>query len=202
MTVQFQAENLSKKYGQRTLFDEVSFNLRDGDTLAVTGPNGSGKSTLLKICAGLLLSDTGGCLLFSDGQRVDCAGSRSVASSFPDMSWYLPLSAAENLSFFFSGDAAGFCRAQDLCRDFGLNYAFDAPLRSYSSGMLQRFSLSAAFALESPVMIFDEPASHLDESGAALFRELFTARRGSCISLIATHDRADADLCEKEIRLG
>ena len=55
-----QAENLSKSYGDRVLFRNISFNINEGDKIALIAPNGTGKSSLLKILAGVDSSDRGG----------------------------------------------------------------------------------------------------------------------------------------------
>ena len=199
---QFQVENIIKRYNDRNVIDGVSFNLRTGEAIAVTGVNGSGKSTLIKICAGILNPDSGGTLLFCDGNRVKTAGSRNAAVTLPDMSWYQPLTGMENIRFVFAGDPYRQKKAVELCSGFTLADDLNKTLRQYSSGMRQRFSLAIAFAMEAPLMILDEPTSFLDESGMQIFKDLFLRTVSERISIIATNDSRDASLCESEVRLG
>ena len=65
-----QAENLSKSYGDRVLFRNISFNINEGDKIALIAPNGTGKSSLLKILAGVDSSDRGGEVRFMRDLRV------------------------------------------------------------------------------------------------------------------------------------
>src|SRR5215210_612767 len=69
MPVLLSAENLTKSYGSRPLFENLSFTLDEGDHVGLVGPNGSGKSTLLKILAGVEDTDSGACAL-RKGVRV------------------------------------------------------------------------------------------------------------------------------------
>ena len=65
-----QVDNISKSYGDRTLFEGISFNINEGDKIALVAPNGTGKSTLLKILAGVESSDRGGEVKFMKDIRV------------------------------------------------------------------------------------------------------------------------------------
>lgn len=202
MSVQFQAENLRKEYGGRAVIDSISFSLREGRTLCVTGPNGSGKSTLMRLCAGLLFPDGGSTLLFVDGLRARITGKGNCAFASPDIRRYRDLTARENISLLYAPGSAESGRCESYCVRFGLDAYLDTRLAEYSSGMLQRFSLSMVFGSGAPLLLFDEPGSFLDEEGRDLFRTIFTEVSPSCIAMIATNDPVEAALCEKEVRLG
>lgn len=70
MASYLQVENISKSYGDRTLFRGISFNINEGDKIALVAPNGTGKSSLLKILAGIDSSDHGGEVKFMRDIRV------------------------------------------------------------------------------------------------------------------------------------
>ena len=70
MASYLQAENLSKSYGPRVLFKDISFNINEGEKIALIAPNGTGKSSLLKIIAGIDSSDTGGSVKFMKEIKV------------------------------------------------------------------------------------------------------------------------------------
>jgi ABC-2 type transport system ATP-binding protein len=200
MNVQFQAENLRKEFNGRPVIDAVSFSLREGRTLCVTGANGSGKSTLFRICAGLLRPDTGGVLLFVDGERTPITGKSGCALVSPGLRWYTALTARENITFFRAQNRTE--RYEHFCERFGLAPHLDTRLEQYSSGMVQRFALAMAFGSDAPLLLFDEPGSFLDGEGKNLFCEIFKEESSSRIALIATNDKHEAQLCEKEVRLG
>ena len=64
MASYLQVENISKSYGDKVLFDKISFNINEGDKIALIAPNGTGKTSLLSILAGKDSSDRGGCVKF------------------------------------------------------------------------------------------------------------------------------------------
>ena len=70
MASYLQVENISKSYGDRVLFSNISFNINEGDKIALVAPNGTGKSSLLKILAGIEHSDRGGEVKFMRDIRV------------------------------------------------------------------------------------------------------------------------------------
>jgi len=70
MASYLQVDNISKSYGDRTLFSDISFNINEGDKIALVAPNGTGKSSLLKILAGIEYSDRGGEVKFMKDIRV------------------------------------------------------------------------------------------------------------------------------------
>ena len=70
MASYLQVENISKSYGDRTLFSNISFNINEGDKIALVAPNGTGKSSLMKILAGVESSDRGGDVKFMKDIRV------------------------------------------------------------------------------------------------------------------------------------
>lgn len=70
MASYLQVENISKSYGPKILFDNICFNINEGDKMALIGPNGCGKSSLLKILAGKDKSDSGGKITFLKDIRI------------------------------------------------------------------------------------------------------------------------------------
>ena len=70
MASYLQVDNISKSYGDRTLFSGISFNINEGDKIALVAPNGTGKSSLLKILAGVEHSDRGGAVKFMKDIKV------------------------------------------------------------------------------------------------------------------------------------
>jgi ABC-type multidrug transport system ATPase subunit len=202
MSVQFQVENISKRFGQKKVIEGISFSLRDGQTLSITGSNGSGKSTLLRLCSGLLRPDSGNTMLFVDGDRVPVAGGKHTAAAAPFLRWYSQLTAIENIELIHGDDPYLKRRTIEYCERFGLKDELGKMLSAYSSGMVQRFALSAAFGSCPSLLLLDEPGAFLDEEGKSLFKEIFAEESAQRVSIIATNDSDESLLCEKEVRLG
>src|SRR5437016_12113036 len=94
-------ENVTRRFGSRTVFSNVCGEVQTGHSLVVSGPNGSGKSTLLRIAAGLLPPTSGSALVTASGRNLDSIERRALLGYVaPDLTLYSELTGAENLRFF------------------------------------------------------------------------------------------------------
>ncbi len=138
------------RYTEHTVLKDVSFTAERGEVLGVIGPNGAGKSTLLKTVCGIVKPTAG---------RVEVSG--TVAPMLELGSGFdFDLTGRENV--FLNGAILGYSRASleesyaDIAAFSGLGEFMDAPLRSYSSGMVMRLAFSVATAVKPDVLIVDE----------------------------------------------
>ena len=199
-------EGLAKRYGRRSLFRGLSFELGPGDSLAVTGRNGAGKSTLLQIVAGVRSPTAGTVRLWLRGEEVE-PEERPLRTGFvaPYLNLYDPFSARENLDFLARArrlsDAAP--RIADVLDRVGLGARGDDLVRTYSSGMKQRVRLAAALLTGPSLLLLDEPTSNLDAPGRAVVED---AVRTHCdaggILLVATNVDHEAALCTQSVEVG
>jgi len=176
----------------------VNLKLAPGSVTGLGGPNGAGKSTLLRVLAGRLASDTGHISL--DGLKTDDAGLRSAVALAETgaRSFYLRLTAEENLVFF--GALYGLSRRKTLERtetlrehlgikEEDLTKRFDA----LSEGAAQKFSLARALMRRAPVLLLDEPARNLDLRSSAAFSayiKRLSSDEGRAV-LYTSHDPAE-----------
>ena len=204
-TVRIEARALSHRYGTRLALEPTSFAV-DGGIVAVTGPNGSGKSTLLRIVAGLLRPTSGAaaCEVSVAGEKIaPLQRRRHTGLLSPLLSFYEELSVIENLAF--AAEAKGLPAprraAEAALERAGL--AARAPDRAgaLSSGLLQRLKLAFAGLGNPPLLLLDEPGSHLDDEGrAALETWIRDAARDSLV-LLATNDERERRLAGHEVRV-
>lgn len=173
-----EVEHLTKRYGDFVAVDDISFDVRQGEILALLGPNGSGKTTTLKCIAGLLCPTSG--TICIDGKPVS-QQARHVRRLFS----YLPqrvsfpdnLTAREVIDFY--------CRLRRLStdatlrslRNSSLNGFGDKPLSEYSGGMIQRLGAALALGLEVPLLLLDEPTAGLDPEASSEFRDKLVRMR-------------------------
>lgn len=194
-------ENVGQKFGRRVLFRRLSFELKGGQTLAITGPNGSGKTTLLRILAGVLKPSTGDVRLSLNGETVP-PDDHPLRTGFvaPYINVYDGFTARENLLFLARlrrlPDAAK--RIEEVLDLVGLSQRADDLVGTYSSGMKQRVKFAAATLTEPPLLLLDEPSTNLDAAGLTMVRQVIemqlAARR---LLIIATNDREEAQTCER-----
>ena len=205
------AEHLSKQVnspdGALTILDDVSFEVRRGESVAIVGPSGSGKSTLLGLLAGLDLPSRGSVWL--DGAELSAldedarAARRAREVGFVFQSFHLlpGLTALENvmlpLELADSADAER--EARGVLEAVGLGARANYYPQKLSGGEQQRVAIARAYATR-PVLLFaDEPTGNLDATTGQLVIDLLfrlNAERGTTLVLV-THDRDLAARCDR-----
>ncbi|HEV2054323.1 MAG TPA: ABC-F family ATP-binding cassette domain-containing protein [Methylomirabilota bacterium] len=172
-------EAVSKAYGTRSLFEELSFGLFEGDQAGLVGPNGSGKSTLLKILAGLEPADRG-TRSVRGGVRVGYVPQDPVLPPGVTVEEVI----AEALTGVDEGERPGRI-AQALGR---AGFADGrAEVDALSGGWKKRLAIARALAATPDVLLMDEPTNHLDVEGI-LWLEGVLAERVRAV-VVVSHDR-------------
>ena len=203
MASYLQAENLSKSYGERVLFRNISFNINEGDKIALIAPNGTGKSSLLKILAGIDSSDRGGEVRFMRDIRVafldqhtDFDPARTLFDEVYSrmgeagrvISEYELACAAEDRGrierAMAAMDAGGWWNAEQRVRQVlsSLHLTrLDQRMGELSGGEAKRA------AIASMLLVMDEPTNHLDIDVIEFLEGYLQKSR--CTLLMVTHDR-------------
>lgn len=159
---------LSVKHGERALLERVTLSVEPGDFVALIGPNGAGKTTLLKAALGLRTPSSGSVLL--GGRKVSELAARARAAAIGWLPQQIradePVTALESVAaarFRFDESHAASLKAgaRALARVAASNYA-QRPITQLSGGERQRVALACLLAQEPKVLLFDEPANHLD----------------------------------------
>ncbi|MBI5169865.1 MAG: ABC transporter ATP-binding protein [Candidatus Eisenbacteria bacterium] len=182
----------------------MSFDVSAPGVAAVTGENGSGKSTLLRILCGLLRPSRGQCVFEVDGRAVEPRRRRLFTGlATPELSFYEEFSAAENLAF--AAETRGLPNPTSAVRlaleRVGLTPRADDRVSAFSSGMKQRLRLAFAILHEPPVIMLDEPGSHLDDAGRAVVEHIVQTYGPKSLVLIATNEPREMALAERRIEL-
>lgn len=165
--------------------EDVSFELRRGETFAVIGPNGSGKSTLLKLVAGILKPTTG---------RITIGG-RVTALIELGAGFHPEISGRENV--IVNGMMLGLSRSEvqarlaDIIEFAGIGPFADQPVKTYSSGMYVRLGFAVAVSADPDVLVVDEVLAVGDQAFThkCLDRIARLQRQGTAI-LLVSHDLA------------
>jgi heme exporter protein A len=205
VAVAVSASGLTHRYGRRaTGVERLEFSFEGPGVVAVTGVNGSGKSTLLRIIAGLLRASTGDVQLRVDGRDVSRALRRTrVGLATPELAFYEEFTGTENLEF--SAETRGLEAPRDAAAKalsrVGLAARGKDRVAAYSSGMKQRLRLAFALLHEPPLLLLDEPGSHLDDEGRTAVREVVRAHGERGLVLLATNDPQEVQLAERSLEL-
>ena len=188
-----EARNLVKQYGNKPAVNDVSFEVFPGEVFGFLGPNGAGKTTTIKMIVGLLQPTSGTVKVAGYDVQTQPLLAKAASGYVPDIpNLYAKLTGRELLRFV--ADLYDLDRNQvprrieELLRMFDLTEAADDTLDSYSHGMQQKASLSAALIHDPKVLVLDEPTVGLDPKSARLIKDILRqiADRGSAV-MLSTH---------------
>lgn len=177
-------EHVSKIFGEKKIFDDVSYGIHEGDKIGIIGINGTGKTTLLKMIAGLEETDEGQ-VIRQNGLRVN----------------YLP----QNPEFAQEDTVLGYVtqvtqekeyEARNILNKLGIT-DHEEPIEILSGGQKKRVALAKALVNPADVLILDEPTNHLDNEMVTWLEEYLIAFKG--VIIMVTHDRYFLDRVTNKI---
>ena len=198
------AQDLTRRFGDFTAVDHVSFTIERGEIFGFVGSNGCGKTTTMKMLTGLLPASAGEATLF--GIPIDAGDMRlraRVGYMSQSFSLYTELTVLQNLNlharlFHLPADRAA-RRIDDLIHRFGLTDYVGQLASGLPLGIRQRLSLAVAVVHEPDVLILDEPTSGVDPMARDSFWELLIdlSRRQGVTIFVSTHFMNEAARCDR-----
>lgn len=187
-----QVENLTKSYGDRLLFEDVTFGVYEGDKIGIIAKNGTGKSTLLKLIAGKESPDSGN-IIFRNGLRVGILEQTPVfGTDMTVMDYCLDVN-----HHIHEEDAQNYVdRTRQLLSQLNINDT-EARIDTLSGGQAKRVALAKVILSEPDLIILDEPTNHLDIGVIEWLENWLTRSRVTL--LMVTHDRYFLDRVTNKI---
>lgn len=187
MASYLQIENISKSYGPKVLFENIGFNINEGDKIALIAPNGTGKTSLMRILAGKDKSDSGGKIMFLKDIRIafleqeyDFDPEKTVFDQIMSSSAEFTKDLDQEHLWEYEHRVVKFLTSFNLADP-------DQKMKELSGGEVKRVALTQMLSTEAEFFIMDEPTNHLDID-AIEFLEGFLSR-SRCTLLMVTHDR-------------
>ena len=187
MASYLEISNISKSYGPKVLFENIGFNINEGDKIALIAPNGTGKTSLMKILAGKDKSDSGGRIMFLRDVRIafleqeyDFDPEKEIFRQVMDES--RQYTKDRDLEHLWEYER----RVKEFLTDFKLGDG-SRKMKELSGGEVKRVALTQMLASEADFFIMDEPTNHLDID-AIEYLENFLSR-SRCTLFMVTHDR-------------
>ncbi len=189
-----QVENLTKSYGDRMLFDSLTFGVNEGDKIGLIAKNGTGKSTLLRILSGAEAPDSGN-VTFRNGLRV------GFLAQMPEFE--KGMSIMDNLLATVKPEEHEEWGHEDRIRQMLSQLGIENPgqdVDHLSGGQIKRVALAQVLLGNPDLLILDEPTNHLDLQSVEWLENYLTRMRVTL--LMVTHDRYFLDrVCNKIIEI-
>ncbi len=196
------AEELTKKFGEFTAVDHVSFQIKTGEIFGFLGPNGSGKTTTIRILLGLLRPTEGrGTILGYDIVKQAEEIRKRIGYMSQRFSLYNDLTVAENLNFYggtygVTGDRLR-QRKEYILEMANLRGREREMTKNLSGGWKQRLALGTAIIHEPEMLFLDEPTAGVDPiSRRAFWDLLYELSEGGTTIFVTTHYMDEAEHCQ------
>lgn len=201
------AENLTKRFGNLTAVDSVTFHVDEGEVFGFLGPNGAGKTTTVRMLC-CLISKTSGVARIADYEagksESDSLKIRKIIGLVPDnVGLYEELSAYKNLDYYGRlYDCSEKQRKENIQRFLtmlGLWEKRDATAGSFSKGMKQKLAIARALIHDPQILFMDEPTANLDPESAKTVRDfILYLKKEKRTIFLNTHNLDEAQrICDK-----
>lgn len=193
-------DQISKRFGTKTVLNQVSLNIEQGSICGLIGPSGAGKTTLVKMMVGMEVPD-GGTIRVLDRSMPNLPVLQEIGYMAQSDALYGELTGAENLNFFASlYQLRSAERKQRLAYAAGLvnlSGELGKKVSAYSGGMKRRLSLAIALLHDPPLLILDEPTVGIDpELRQSIWHELLRLKEEESKTIIVTtHVMDEAERC-------
>jgi ABC-2 type transport system ATP-binding protein len=201
-----EVKNLTKKFGDTTAIDNLTFHVDEGEVFGLLGPNGAGKTTSIRILCCLISKTAGEAQIarYHVGNGADSLAIRRMIGLVPDnIGLYEELSAYENLDYYGklyeSPEEARKKNIEYFLKMLELWDKKDVPISDYSKGMKQKVGIARALVHDPKLLFFDEPTANLDPESSKVVRDfiLKLKKEGKTIFL-NTHNLDEAQrICDR-----
>jgi len=201
-----EVRNLTKKFGEITAVDALTFSVAEGEVFGLLGPNGAGKTTTIRMLCCLISKTSGEAQVagYHIGNKTDSLAIRKLIGLVPDnIGLYEELSAYENLDYYGKlyecPERERREKIEYFLKMMELWEKKDQPVSDYSKGMKQKVAIVRALIHDPKLLFFDEPTANLDPESSRVVRDfiLRLKKEGKTI-FINTHNLGEAQrICDR-----
>ncbi len=201
-----EVQNLTKKFGETTAVDAISFSVAEGEVFGLLGPNGAGKTTTIRMLCCLISKTSGEAQIagYQVGSGADSLAIRKLIGLVPDnIGLYEELSAYENLDYY----GKLYECPEDVRKESIEHYLTmmelwekrDQPISDFSKGMKQKVAIARALIHDPKLLVFDEPTANLDPESARVVRDIILQLKSEGKTIfLNTHNLSEAQrICDR-----
>jgi putative ABC transport system ATP-binding protein len=203
--------SLPSRAGSVDILNNISLQIKPGETVAMLGPSGAGKTTAMMVMGGLeaitsgRISVAGHDLMAMDEDRLAEIRRDHIGIIFQAFRLIPSMTALENVAvpLELTGTPDAFDKARQVLVDVGLGHRLDHMPDQLSGGEQQRVAIARAIVTNPDILLADEPTGNLDQATGADIMELLleTAQRHNTCLVLITHDEGLATRCQRIIRI-
>jgi ABC-2 type transport system ATP-binding protein len=201
-----EVNNLTKKFGEITAVDSLTFSVDEGEVFGLLGPNGAGKTTTIRMLCCLISKTSGDAQIagYNIGNGNDSLAIRKIIGLVPDnVGLYEELSAYDNLDYYAKlyecpegerkANIEHFLKMMDLWENR------NQPVSEFSKGMKQKVAVARALIHDPKLLFFDEPTANLDPEASRVVREIIlNLKKEEKTIFINTHNLDEAQrICDR-----
>ena len=199
-----QLKNVTKKFGDQMVIDDLNLSIEDGSFTVLVGPSGCGKSTTLRMITGLDEPTSGD--IYIDGKKINdlTPGKRDIAMVFQNYALYPTMTVRENIEFGLENKKVPKeerkKRVQEICEVVGLTQYLDRKPATLSGGQRQRVALARALVNKPALLLADEPTGNLDPGNSWEIMKLLDEinKQGTTV-VVVTHNMEIVERMQKRV---
>lgn len=200
-------KNLTKKFKDTVVVDNISFNVKEGEIVGLLGENGAGKTTTLRMISTMLKITSGEVKVKGyDATEEPDKVRREIGILFGgDIGLYDRLSGRENIMYFANlfglSKKEANKRIDKLSKDFGMEDYIDKRVGKFSRGMKQKVSIARSIVHDPSVMLFDEPSTGLDVRATRVIHQFIKqCKEDNKTILFSSHSMDEVErLCDRVV---